>query len=145
MSLSGRHTHSVDHKGRLFIPSKFRKKVLTGKRRIVVVTRGFDKCLSIYALAVWREFEKKLLTLPQSKRRNRFIVRYFLENKEEVAVDGQGRIKVPQHLLDYADIERAVVIAGVGDRIEIWNPEIHKRWIEPMERDKDEILESLEI
>jgi MraZ protein len=145
VSLSGRHEHSVDHKGRLFIPSKLRKKVLTGKKRIVVVTRGFDKCLSIYSLTVWRGFEKKLLALPQSKRKNRFIVRYFLENKEEVEVDSQGRIKVPQHLFDYAEIEREVVISGVLDRIEIWNPEIHRREIEGMERIKDEILESLEI
>ncbi len=145
MSLSGRHAHSVDHKGRLFIPSKLRKKLISAKKRMVVVTRGFDRCLSIYSLNVWKGFEKKLLALPQSKRRNRFIVRYFLENKEEVEVDSQGRIKVAQHLLDYGEIQKEVVISGVGDRIEIWNPEIHRKWIESMERIKDEILESLDI
>ncbi|MCK4235305.1 division/cell wall cluster transcriptional repressor MraZ [candidate division WOR-3 bacterium] len=145
MSLSGRHSHSVDHKGRLFIPSKLRKRIISSKKRIVIVTRGFDKCLSIYSFAIWGRFENKLLALPQSKRKNRFIVRYFLENKEEVEVDSQGRIKIPQHLLDYADIDNEVIISGVLDRIELWNPEIHKREIEGMESIKDEILESLDI
>jgi MraZ protein len=145
VSLSGRHAHSVDHKGRLFIPSRYRKQLITAKKRLVVVTRGFDRCLSIYSLGVWKGFEKKLLALPQSKRRNRFIVRYFLENKEEVGVDGQGRIKVAQHLLDYGEIHKEVIISGVGDRLEIWNPEIHKQWVESMERIKDEILEGLDI
>ncbi|MCK4395865.1 division/cell wall cluster transcriptional repressor MraZ [candidate division WOR-3 bacterium] len=145
LSLSGCHSHSVDHKGRIFIPSKLRKKVINKNKRIVAVTRGFDKCLSIYSLTVWKGFESRLLALPQSKRKNRFIVRYFLENKEEVEVDSQGRIKIPQHLLDYAVIEKEVIIAGVLNRIEVWNPEIHKKEIEGMESIKDEILESLEI
>ena len=145
VSLSGRHLHSVDYKGRVFIPSKLRKKVIRKNNRNIVVTRGFDKCLSIYSLTVWKSFENKLLSLPQSKRKNRFIVRFFLENKEEVEVDGQGRIKIPQHLLDYAGIKKEVLIAGVLNRIEIWNPEIHKKEIEGMESIKDEILESLEI
>ena len=145
LSLSGCHSHSVDYKGRIFIPSKLRKRVVTKKNKIVAVTRGFDQCLSIYSLNVWKVFESKLLALPQSKRKNRFIVRYFLENKEDVEVDSQGRIKIPQHLLDYAGIEKEVIIAGVLDRIEVWNPEIHRKEIEGMESIKDEILESLEI
>jgi len=145
LSLSGRHSHSVDHKGRIFIPSKLRKRIINKGKRIVAVTRGFDRCLSIYSLKVWKGFEDKLLALPQSKKKNRFVVRYFLENKEEVEVDTQGRIKIPQHLLDYAKIEKEVVIAGVLDRIEIWNPEIHRKEFEGMENIKDEILESLEI
>jgi MraZ protein len=135
----------VDHKGRLFIPSKLRRQLISAKKRFVVVTRGFDRCLSIYSLAVWKKFEKKLLALPQSKRRNRFIVRYFLENKEEVEVDSQGRIKVAQHLLEYGEIQKEVIISGVGDRLEIWNPDIHKQWVDSMERIKDEILEGLDI
>lgn len=144
LSLSGYHSHSVDHKGRIFIPSKLRKRVIN-KKRIVVVTRGFDKCLSIYSITLWKGFENKLLSLPQSKKKNRFIVRYFMENKEEVEVDSQGRIKIPQHLLDYAGIDKEVLIAGVLNRIEVWNPEIHKKETEGMESIKDEILEGLEI
>ncbi|TES93686.1 MAG: division/cell wall cluster transcriptional repressor MraZ [Candidatus Cloacimonadota bacterium] len=144
MSLSGRYSHSVDHKGRIFIPSKLRKKVVS-KNKKIVVTRGFDKCLSIYSLTEWKKFEDKLRSLPKSKSQKRFIVRFFMENKEETKVDSQGRIKIPQHLLDYADIDNAVVIAGVLDRIELWNPEIHKKKTEEMESIKDEILESLEI
>lgn len=145
MSLSGCHSHSVDHKGRVFIPSKLRKRLITGKKRIVIVTRGFDKCLSIYSVSVWKGFEDKLLALPQSKKKNRFIVRYFMENKEEVEVDSQGRVKIPQHLLDYAGIEKEVLIAGVLNRIELWNPEIHRKETEGMESIKDEILEDMEI
>ena len=145
MSLSGCHSHSVDHKGRIFIPSKLRKRLITSKKRVVVVTRGFDKCLSIYSLSVWKGFEDRLLALPQSKKKNRFIVRYFMENKEEVEVDSQGRVKVPQHLLDYAGIEKEVLIAGVLSRIELWNPEIHRKETEGMESIKDEILEDMEI
>ncbi|OQX53301.1 MAG: division/cell wall cluster transcriptional repressor MraZ [Candidatus Cloacimonas sp. 4484_209] len=145
VSLSGCHSHSVDHKGRVFIPSKLRKRLITGKKRIVIVTRGFDKCLSIYSVSVWKGFEDKLLALPQSKKKNRFIVRYFMENKEEVEVDSQGRVKIPQHLLDYAGIEKEVLIAGVLNRIELWNPEIHRKETEGMESIKDEILEDMEI
>ncbi len=113
----GEYSHSIDPKGRLIIPAKFRE--LLGDS--FVVTRGFDGCLFVFAQEGWDHFEEKLNSLPMDKPETRQIVRFFMAGANDVEVDKQGRILLPATLIRYAEIDKEAVIAGVGNRIEIWN------------------------
>ena len=116
-AFKGEYSHSIDPKGRLIIPAKFRE--LLGDS--FVVTRGFDGCLFVFAQEGWDRFEEKLNSLPMDKPETRQIVRFFMAGANDVEVDKQGRILLPATLIRYAEIDKEAVIAGVGNRIEIWN------------------------
>ncbi len=113
----GEYYHSVDVKGRMNIPVKFRE--LLGES--FVVTRGLDKCLSIYPTEAFQAFANKLQSLPISDKNARQFVRFFLSGAVECELDKQGRILLPQSLRMYADISKDVVVTGNGSTIEIWD------------------------
>lgn len=113
----GEYYHSVDVKGRMNIPVKFRE--LLGDS--FVVTRGLDKCLSIYPTEAFQAFAQKLQSLPISDKNARQFVRFFLSGAIECELDKQGRILIPQSLRMYADISKDVVVTGNGSTIEIWD------------------------
>ena len=119
----GEYNHTIDAKGRLIIPSKFRE--VLGEE--FVITKGLDGCLFVYDNQEWNAFEEKLKALPLNKKDNRQFVRFFLAGAAEVEVDKQGRILVPGNLRDFAGLEKDVLLAGMLDHIEIWNEE---RWKE---------------
>lgn len=126
----GQYNHTVDAKGRLSIPSKFREQL--GDE--FVVTKGMDGCLFVYDNENWSELQKKLMSLPTLTNKDaRFLNRYFLSGAMQVEVDKQGRILLPPTLRTSAGLERDVVLAGVGDRIEIWD---QNKW-ENLETDMD--------
>jgi MraZ protein len=145
MSYKGTYQYSIDTKGRLSIPSKFRKNLLPEADGMYVVTRGYDQCLSIYSLDEWLKFEEKLLKLPTNKKSSRNVVRQFTSNAEAVTVDNQGRINIPQHLLDYAGLKKDAVIIGVLDRIEVWAPNVYKENSKEDSESFEEDLESLDF
>lgn len=113
----GEYNHSIDVKGRLIVPAKFREEL--GDQ--FIVTKGLDGCLYIYPNNEWEEFEKKLSELPMGKSDIRKMVRFFLSAATQVEVDKQGRILVPGNHREYAGLEKDVVFAGVGKKIEIWS------------------------
>lgn len=117
----GEYNHTVDAKGRLIIPSKFRE-VLGDE---FVVTKGLDGCLFVYENSEWQAFEEKLQTLPITNKDARQFVRFFLAGAASVEVDKQGRILLPNVLREFAEISKDVVLIGVASRIEIWSKE---RW-----------------
>lgn len=117
----GRYNHTIDPKGRLSIPSKYRE-VLGDE---FVVSKGMDGCLFVYANEEWKVFEEKLASLPLINQEARQFARFFLSGAQSVTVDKQGRILMPQDLRDFAGLEKDVVLAGMGGRIEIWSLE---RW-----------------
>ena len=117
----GRYNHTIDPKGRLSIPSKYRE-VLGDE---FVVSKGMDGCLFVYAGEDWKVFEEKLASLPLINPEARQFARFFLSGAQSVTVDKQGRILMPQDLRDFAGLEKDVVLAGMGSRIEIWSLE---RW-----------------
>lgn len=123
------YNHTVDTKGRLIVPSKFRDQL--GDE--FVVTKGMDGCLFVYANEDWAAFEKKLAALPLSNKDARMFARFFLAGAAQVEVDKQGRILLPAQLREFARLEKDVVLVGVGTRIEIWSKE---NW-EGMDADKD--------
>lgn len=115
----GRYNHTIDPKGRLSIPSKYRE--ILGDE--FVVSKGMDGCLFVYADEDWKAFEAKLASLPLVNEEARQFARYFLSGAQYVTVDKQGRILLPQDLRDFAGLEKDVVLAGTGGRIEIWSLE----------------------
>lgn len=113
------YNHTIDTKGRLIIPSKFRDQL--GDE--FVVTKGMDGCLFVYANEDWNAFEQKLTSLPLINKEARQFARFFLAGAAQVEVDKQGRILLPASLRDFAKLEKDVVLVGVGSRIEIWSRE----------------------
>ena len=116
---SGEYQHSVDAKGRMIVPSKFRE--LLGES--FMVTRGLDNCLFVYPKEAWEAFTQKLKQLPISNTNARQFVRFFLSGAVECELDKQGRILLPQNLRTYAGIMKDVSVIGVGERAEIWDSE----------------------
>ena len=113
----GEYNHTVDAKGRLIIPSKFRESL----GETFVVTKGLDGCLFVYANEDWEAFEQKLTSLPLINKEARQFARFFLAGAAQVEVDKQGRILLPANLREFAELEKDVVLVGVGSRIEIWS------------------------
>lgn len=115
----GKYNHTIDPKGRLSIPSKFRE--ILGDE--FVVSKGMDGCLFVYANEEWKRFEDKLASLPLISQEARQFARFFLSGAQYVTVDRQGRILMPQDLREFAGLEKDVVLAGTGSRIEVWSLE----------------------
>ncbi len=134
----GEYNHTVDAKGRLIVPSKFREQL--GDE--FVVTKGLDGCLFVYENTEWKILEEKLKKLPLPNANARKINRFFLAGAALCEVDKQGRILLPAVLREFAGIEKDAVMVGVGNRIEIWSKE---SWMSAnVYDDMDEIAESME-
>ena len=124
-TFKGTYNYSIDNKGRISIPVKFRDKSDSPSRDLFVIARGFEGCLYVYPLEAWKLVEEKLIALKTiSDRRARFFVRTLLSNAEDAKLDGMGRITIPQNLLELAGIKKDVVIRGVLEKIELWDPEV---------------------
>ncbi len=121
--LIGEYTHNIDAKKRLSLPSKWRKEL----GESVVITRGLDNCLFIYPLKEWEKITEKIGSLPLGQADTRGFNRFFLSGAVEAEVDSVGRILVPDFLKEFAGLTSKVVLAGIHDRVEMWD---EKRWIE---------------
>lgn len=113
----GEYQHTLDVKGRVIIPSKFRNEL----GEAFIVTKGFDNCLFAYSQTEWGIFEQKLRQLPSSDKEIRQFVRFFFSGASEVELDSQGRSLIPQGLREHAGLEKDVVIIGVSNHLEIWD------------------------
>lgn len=128
----GEFTHSIDDKGRLTIPSKFRTEFETG----LFVTVGLDQCLWVFSREGWERFSEKLARLPVSQQKTRQATRFFFSQATDAIPDRQGRILLPDNLRQFANLQESATLIGVGDKVEIWQPD---RW----EAQKAEQFESL--
>lgn len=113
----GEYLHTLDTKGRLALPAKFRETLGAS----FFIARGLDKCLFVYPEEEWAEVMGKLKTIPISKKDARHFTRYFLSGAAEVEPDKQGRVVLPLNLREYAGLNKDVFILGVGSRLEIWD------------------------
>lgn len=113
---TGEYHHSIDEKGRLIIPSKYRNEI----GQSFVITRGIEHCLYVYSLDSWTEITKKLESLPFTKKDAREFTRFFLSGATVAEFDSQGRVNITSPQLSYANINKECVIVGVGNRLEIW-------------------------
>ena len=133
----GEYNHTIDAKGRLIVPSKFREAL--GDE--FVVTKGMDGCLFVFDNSEWQAFVKKLRDLPMIDKEARQFTRFFLAGAASLEVDKQGRILLPQILREFADLQKEVVLVGVLSRIEIWS---RQRWQDANTYDDmDEIAEHM--
>ncbi len=133
----GEYGHSLDPKGRVIIPSRFREAL--GER--FVITRSLDPCLCVYAMEDWEKFVSRLNDIPYNVRKQRQLVRFFLSGANEAEPDKQGRVLIPAGLREAAGIKKDVIFVGVGSRIEIWSRET---WEENMSSDEiNEIAEEM--
>lgn len=134
----GEYSHTIDPKGRLIIPSRFREQL--GDE--FVLTKGLDGCLSIYPMDEWEKFEEQLRGLPLTNKNARTFSRFFVAGATACELDKQGRILVPGTLREFAGLEKDVVLTGNINRIEIWSKQ---KWSENSNYDDmDAIAEGLE-
>ena len=123
----GEYTHSIDRKGRLILPARFRDISKENGIEKFLVTRGLDKCLFMFSEEEWKTQEQKFKNMSFTKQESRSFNRMFFSGAVEAAPDKQGRFIIPQYLKDFAGIKRDTVIIGVSNRIEIWDTHT---WIE---------------
>lgn len=130
----GEHEHSIDRKGRLIIPSKFREVFKENYVERFFITRGLDSCLFVFTEDEWRKQESRFKSLSFTNSEARQFNRIYFSGASEVTCDRQGRILVPEYLKDFASIKKDVVIVGVSNRMEIWSKEA---WAEFYKNTKD--------
>ncbi|MCX7779068.1 MAG: division/cell wall cluster transcriptional repressor MraZ [Patescibacteria group bacterium] len=135
----GEYHYKLDEKGRLAIPPKFRLSFKKG----TVVTRGLDNCLFLYPKPEWQKLALKLSQLPISKAKTRAFGRLMLAGAMDVILDRQGRIILPDYLRNYAKIKKNVVIAGLYNRLEIWDEKEWEEYKRQSERESRDIAETL--
>ena len=135
----GEYQHTVDTKGRLIIPAKFRDDLGDG----FVITRGLDHCLFGYPIGEWRKLEEKLKELPMTKKDARAFARFFFSGATEVEIDKQGRINIPSTLIQHANLEKECVVVGVSSKIEIWSKDAWENYFSEAEESFDEIAENM--
>jgi MraZ protein len=135
----------VDIKGRIFIPAEFRKRLPPEAGDTFVVVRGFDGCLTAYPQQVWSEKAKQLMLLPQSEQKVRVLIRGMLSQAAEVKLDRQGRTLIPRKLLERVGIGDQMVVIGALDKLEFWNPQRWKAFMEAADPALEEVAESFEF
>ncbi|MEK7114292.1 MAG: division/cell wall cluster transcriptional repressor MraZ [Patescibacteria group bacterium] len=135
----GEYLHTFDSKNRISIPSKFRKDL----GRVVVVTRGLDHCLNVYARKAWEKEARAYAADINGSAARRGLARLFLAGSSEAEVDRAGRVLIPEHLKSFASIKDMAIIAGVADRVEIWEENAWKKYSTEIERDADTFAEAL--
>jgi MraZ protein len=135
----GEYHYSIDDKARLAIPVKFRPNLSKG----AVVTRGIDSCLFLYSKKEWENLAQKLAQLPLAQSKTRAFARLMLAGAMDVEMDKQGRIILPDYLRKYAGINRKVVIAGLYNRLEIWDEVKWEEYKSRSEKESPDIAEAL--
>jgi MraZ protein len=138
--LLGEHEHTIDDKNRLTLPSRFRQSFADG----VVVTRGIEPCLAVYTPDGWDEFvSSRLAGLDRFSREARDMRRYLFSGTVEAELDKQGRVTLPAGLIAQAQLGREVLVAGVGDYLEVWDRDAWRTHLEDVERRAEVVAERL--
>ena len=135
----GEYHHSIDEKGRMIIPSKFRNEL----GESFIVTRGLENCLFVYSLIEWEKIVSKLKELPFTKKDARNFTRFFLSGATVVEFDKQGRVNLSSPLIHYASLEKECVIVGVNDRLEIWAKDAWEKFFDENSNHLSDIAENL--
>ena len=135
----GEYNHNLDSKGRLAIPAKFRAILKSG----AVVTKGLDNCLFLYPKKQWLELAKKLANLPVGQAKARAFSRLMLAGAMDVDFDNQGRITLPEYLRKFAVLKKKIVIAGLYDRLEVWDEAAWNRYKTGAEKKSNDSAEAM--
>lgn len=135
----GEYHHTIDEKGRMIIPSKFREAL--GEK--FIITRGIENCLFVYPMQAWEKITNKLESLPFTKKDARQFVRFFLSGATTAEFDKQGRVNITSPLISYAKLEKECIIIGAGDRLEIWSEKDWNEFFESASNNMSDIAENL--
>ena len=125
----GQFTYSIDAKSRISIPAKLRKHMVPDANDTIIMTKGLSKCIDLYPLNEWQVIEDRLMKLNQFQPDELRFIRMFVQYATEDKMDSQSRILIPQLLIDYAEIEKEVLIIGALRKIEVWNPKIYEDYL----------------
>lgn len=137
--LIGEYRHNIDDKNRISLPKPYRAQLGS----TIVVTRGLDNCLFCYPVSEWQKIAKKLGELGIGQAHTRSFNRFILSGAQEVNVDKNGRILLPEHLRDFAQIKTKVVVTGVYNRIELWDEKKWDTYQKAVTKDADSLAETL--
>ncbi|HJR18752.1 MAG TPA: division/cell wall cluster transcriptional repressor MraZ [Actinomycetota bacterium] len=137
----GEYQHSLDAKGRIILPSRFRGRLESG----LVLSKGLDGCLWVMSLDDWERFSLRLNEISVADSRGRDTARFFFAGASEDRPDKQGRISIPEPLRRHAGLEGDVIVLGTGPRIEVWNPERWERKRSSVEDNLEDRIEGLQI
>jgi len=136
----GNFAHTIDDKGRLTIPAKFRDELESG----IVITRGLDGCLWAYPRYEWERFAEKISQIPSTNQAVRNFVRFMFSSAFDSIPDRQGRVIIPQNLREYAGIDGEATVIGVMNRVEIWNPSKWTDVFSKVEEDPEAMLSQMQ-
>jgi len=135
----GEYKYNLDNKNRLALPTKFRKMFKEG----VVISKGLDNCLFIYTAKEWNKLANKLANLPFSQAKSRAFSRMMLAGAMDVKLDKQGRVILPDYLKVFAGLNKKTVLAGLYNRLEVWDEKMWNKYQKVSEKDSNEIAEGL--
>lgn len=135
----GQYTNSIDSKGRIIMPAKYRNKVSNE----LVIARGLDGCLALYPIEKWQEIAAKLTSLPTTKKKARDYARALLSSAADIQLDSKGRINIPDNLLKLANLDKNCLIIGMGDYIELWDADRWSDYNIELDESFEEIAEEL--
>ena len=135
----GEYQHTIDPKGRVFMPAKFRDEL----GETFVVTKGLDNCLFVYPNEEWKNLEQKLRTLPLTSKEARAFIRFFFAGAAECEADRQGRILLPANLREHASLDKDLSIIGVSTRVEIWSRDTWESYNGDSGMDQETMLEKM--
>lgn len=136
----GEYQHNLDEKGRLAVPVKFRAKLSKG----LVITKGLDNCLFLYTKEEWEKLAPKLAAMPISKANTRAFGRFMLAGAMDLQLDKQGRVVLPEYLRQFGQIKKKTIIAGLYNRLEIWDEDNWNKYKKGTEKQSVDIAEALQ-
>jgi len=135
----GLYEHSIDEKGRLIVPAKYRESLGDN----FIITFGLDTCLFAYPLEEWKNLSEKMKLLPLGQRDARAFKRILFSRAIDCTMDNQGRVVIMKYLRDYARINKEIMVIGVLDRIEIWSKDVWQKYFEEVESSYEDIAERI--
>ena len=139
----GEYEHTIDKKGRLIVPSKFRDSFKEYDIERLYITRGLDRCLFLFTENEWKSQESKFKSISFTKSESRKFNRIYFAGATKIECERQGRILIPKYLKDYAGIKRDVMIIGVSNRIEVWSKEAWQHYYNGAKDSFEDIAEKL--
>ena len=139
----GEYLHSIDRKGRLILPARFREVCKENGIEKFFLTRGLDKCIFMFSADEWRSQEQRFKSLSFTKQESRSFNRLFFSGAVDVVPDRQGRFIIPQYLKDFASIKRETIIIGISNRVEIWDSKLWQEFYKNSNESFERIAENM--
>jgi MraZ protein len=142
-SFKGTYASTIDNKRRVKLPKKLREAVPPGSNDNFVIGPGYDGCIFLYPADEWSKQEEKLRNLKVELGEHRFLERVFIPESEDVRIDRVGRLTIPERLLSCAQIKKEILILGILSRIELWSPEVYKKYRQQYKQTYEEAAEKI--